>query len=68
MWLGYGVANALFGGTAPLIGKALRNMHRDEVFFTYVTFRIALSLVVYLVAFRNNATTPLDREEGYAFE
>jgi MHS family alpha-ketoglutarate permease-like MFS transporter len=65
--LGYGIANALFGGTAPYIGKALHNAGRDGVFFGYVTFCIAVSLGVYLIAFRNKETTQLDREEGSAF-
>ncbi|MDQ6764673.1 MAG: MFS transporter [Verrucomicrobiota bacterium] len=65
--LGYGIANALFGGTAPYIGKSLHNAHRDGVFFTYVTVCIGISLVVYVWAFRNRALTELDREEGAAF-
>jgi MHS family alpha-ketoglutarate permease-like MFS transporter len=65
--LGYGIANALFGGTAPLIGKALHNAHRDELFFAYVTCCIAVSLAVYVFAFRNREPTQLDREEGHAF-
>ena len=65
--LGYGVANALFGGTAPYLGKALHNVQRDELFYTYVSGCIAVSLVVYLVAFRNKQVTWLDEEEGRAF-
>lgn len=65
--LGYGIANALFGGTAPYIGKALHHAGRDDIFFTYVTVCIAISLAVYLCAFRNKETTELDREEGHAF-
>jgi MHS family alpha-ketoglutarate permease-like MFS transporter len=65
--LGYGIANALFGGTAPYIGKALHNAGHDSVFFAYVTACIAVSLCVYVVAFRNRAATELDREEGAAF-
>ncbi|MFL6530720.1 MAG: MFS transporter [Chthoniobacterales bacterium] len=65
--LGYGVANALFGGTAPYIGKALHNAGRDGVFFSYVTVCIGISLAVYMSAFRNKAATELDREEGDAF-
>lgn len=65
--LGFGIANALFGGTAPYIGKALHNAGRDGVFFTYVTVCIAISLAVYVWAFRNKETTELDREEGEAF-
>lgn len=65
--LGYGVANAAFGGTAPYLGKALHNAHRDQLFYAYVTTCIAISLIVYLVAFRNKEFTRLDREEGAAF-
>jgi len=65
--LGFGIANALFGGTAPYIGKALHNAGRDGVFFTYVTVCIGISLAVYVWAFRNKETTELDREEGEAF-
>lgn len=65
--LGYGIANALFGGTAPYIGKVLHNAHRDGVFFGYVTICIAVSLLVYVGAFTNRGMTELDREEGHAF-
>lgn len=65
--LGYGIANALFGGTAPYIGKALHNAQRDDLFFGYVTACIAVSLGVYALAFRNRAPTRLDEEEGAAF-
>ena len=66
--LGYGIANALFGGTAPYIGKALHEAKADGVFFTYVTVCIAISLAVYIWAFRNKGPTQLDQEEGHAFE
>lgn len=65
--LGYGIANALFGGTAPYIGKSLHNAGRDDIFFTYVTVCIAVSLAVYIGAFRNKGATQLDHEEGYAY-
>lgn len=66
--LGHGIANALFGGTVPYIGKALHNAGRDGVFFTYVTVCIGISLLVYVRAFRNKEATQLDVEEGYAFD
>ncbi|MFN2475057.1 MAG: MFS transporter [Chthoniobacterales bacterium] len=65
--LGYGIANAIFGGTAPYIGKALHNAGRDDAFFTYVTICIGISLAVYICAFRNKETTLLDFEEGHAY-
>jgi MHS family alpha-ketoglutarate permease-like MFS transporter len=66
--LGYGIANALFGGTAPFIGKALHTAGADGVFFTYVTACIAISLAVYIWAFSNKGPTQLDVEEGDAFD
>lgn len=66
--LGYGVANAVFGGTAPLIGKVLHNAGHDNLFFVYVSVCIGISLLVYGFAFRNREVTQLDREEGAAFE
>ena len=65
--LGYGIANAAFGGTAPFIGKALHNANADGIFFTYVTVCIAISLAVYIWAFSNKGRTQLDVEEGDAF-
>jgi MFS transporter, MHS family, alpha-ketoglutarate permease len=66
--LGYGIANAAFGGTAPYIGKALHNAGADGVFFSYVTACIAVSLATYIWAFSNKGATHLDLEEGAAFE
>ncbi|MDQ6622288.1 MAG: alpha-ketoglutarate permease, partial [Verrucomicrobiota bacterium] len=65
--LGYGIANALFGGTAPLLGKALHRAGHDNLFFAYVSGCIGVSLIVYLCAFRNKGATALDAEEGSAF-
>lgn len=66
--LGYGVANAIFGGTAPYIGKALQTAGQSGWFYTYVTVCILVSLIVYVTAFRNKGATALDHEEGHAFE
>lgn len=65
--LGYGIANAIFGGTVPYIGKALNQAGLDWVFYLYVTTAIGISLIVYLCVFVNKQMTPLDLEEGSAF-
>ena len=65
--LGYAIANSLFGGTVPLIGAAFQKAERVDLFFTYVTVAIAISLVVYVFALRNKKATHLDREQGDAW-
>ncbi|WP_183513071.1 MFS transporter [Paeniglutamicibacter cryotolerans] len=65
--LGYAIANSLFGGTVPLIGAALQKAGRVDLFFTYVTVAIAISLVVYIFALKNKETTHLDNEQGNAW-
>ena len=66
--LGYAIANSLFGGTVPLIGAALQKAGQEELFFTYVTVAIAISLVVYIFALKNKRSTHLDHEQGHAWE
>ena len=65
--LGYAIANSLFGGTVPLIGAALQKAERVDLFFTYVTVAIAISLVVYIFALKNKESTHLDAEQGHAW-
>jgi MHS family alpha-ketoglutarate permease-like MFS transporter len=65
--LGYAIANSLFGGTVPLIGAALQKSDQVDLFFTYVTVAIGLSLLVYIFALKNKKTTHLDREQGHAW-
>ncbi|WP_028265774.1 MFS transporter [Arthrobacter sp. MA-N2] len=65
--LGYAIANSLFGGTVPLVGAALQKAGQVEVFFTYVTVAIGISLLVYLFALKNKNSTHLDEEQGSAF-
>jgi MHS family alpha-ketoglutarate permease-like MFS transporter len=65
--LGYGLANSIFGGTAPLIYQALKAGGHVPWFIGYVTLCIAVSLVVYLFFLKNKAATYLDEEQGYAF-
>ncbi|MDJ0320539.1 MFS transporter [Pseudarthrobacter sp. PS3-L1] len=65
--LGYAIANSLFGGTVPLIGAALQKAGNIELFFTYVTVAIGLSLLVYIFALKNKKPTQLDAEQGAAW-
>ncbi|MCA4134379.1 MFS transporter [Arthrobacter sp. M4] len=65
--LGYAIANSLFGGTTPLVGAAFQKAGREDLFFTYVTIAIGLSLLVYIFALRNKKATHLDDEQGSAF-
>jgi MHS family alpha-ketoglutarate permease-like MFS transporter len=65
--LGYAIANSLFGGTVPLIGAAFQKAERVDLFFTYVTAAIAISLVVYIFALKNKKATHLDHEQGHAW-
>jgi MHS family alpha-ketoglutarate permease-like MFS transporter len=65
--LGYAIANSLFGGTVPLIGSAFQKAERVDLFFTYVTVAIAISLLVYIFALKNKKATHLDQEQGHAW-
>ena len=65
--LGYAIANSLFGGTVPLIGAALQKTGQEELFFTYVTVAIGISLLVYIFALKNKKSTHLDHEQGHAW-
>jgi MFS transporter, MHS family, alpha-ketoglutarate permease len=65
--LGYAIANSLFGGTVPLLGAAFQKAERVDLFFTYVTVAIAISLLVYVFALKNKKATHLDREQGDAW-
>lgn len=66
--LGYAIANSLFGGTVPLIGAALQKADRVDLFFTYVTVAIGISLLVYIFALKNKETSHLDTEQGSAWQ
>lgn len=66
--LGYAIANSLFGGTVPLIGAALQKAGQADMFFTYVTAAIFISLLVYVFALKNKKATHLDTEQGHAWE
>ncbi len=66
--LGYAIANSLFGGTVPLLGAAFQKAERVDLFFTYVTVAIAISLLVYIFALKNKKSTHLDHEQGHAWE
>ena len=65
--MGYAIANSLFGGTVPLIGAALQKAGQVDMFFTYVTAAIFISLLVYIFALKNKKATHLDAEQGSAF-
>lgn len=66
--LGYGIANSAVGGTAPLIYQALKKQGQVPLFIVYVTVCIAISLFVYAFVLKNRAATPLDEEQGHAYE
>ncbi|OYO18660.1 alpha-ketoglutarate transporter [Enemella dayhoffiae] len=66
--LGYGLANAAFGGTAPMIYQAAKSANQVPMFIVYVTVCIAISLAVYLFALKNKSQTHLDREQGHAYQ
>jgi MFS transporter, MHS family, alpha-ketoglutarate permease len=63
---GYAVANSLFGGTSPVIYEVAKAAGQVPLFIAYVTVCIALSLAIY--ALRNKSETPLDAEQGFAYE
>lgn len=66
--LGYGLANSIFGGTAPLVYQWAKDSKQVPMFIVYVTVCIAISLVVYLFALKNKSETYLDREQGHAYD
>ncbi|MBB4853046.1 MHS family alpha-ketoglutarate permease-like MFS transporter [Mycobacteroides chelonae] len=65
--VGYALANSVFGGTAPLIYQALKELGQVPLFIGYVMVCIAISLVVYSFFLKNKSDTYLDREQGSAF-
>lgn len=65
--MGYGLANSVFGGTAPLIYVAAKQAGRVPWFIAYVTVLSFISLLVYVFALRNKDATHLDREQGHAW-
>ena len=66
--LGYGIANALFGGTAPYIGTWFASHHNEKGFRVYLLTCVAVSLAVFIWGLRNKAVTDLDRDFGSAWE
>ncbi len=65
--LGYGLANSVFGGTAPLIYQYFKAHNQVPYFIGYVTVCIAVTLVCYVVFLKNKSETYLDREQGHAY-
>lgn len=66
--VGYGLANSVFGGTAPLIYQAAKEAHHVTGFIIYVTTLTFISTLVYVFGLRNKHATHLDREQGHAWE
>lgn len=66
--LGYALANSAFGGTAPLLYQGAKSADRIGLFIVYVTVVIGVSLLVYIFALKNKGISPLDREQGSAWE
>lgn len=65
--LGYGIANALFGGTAPYIGTWFASHHNEKGFRVYLLACVAVSLAVFVWGLRNKALSELDRDFGSAW-
>ena len=66
--LGYALANSIFGGTSPVIYEVSKAAGQVPLFIAYVTACIAVSLAVYIFALHNKAETPLDAEQGFAYQ
>jgi MHS family alpha-ketoglutarate permease-like MFS transporter len=65
--LAYGLANAIFGGSAPYIGTLFIQAKNADGFIIYLIVLIAISLVVCIVGLKNKQQTPLDREYGQSY-
>lgn len=66
--LGYGIANAVFGGSAPYVGEWFVSHGNPTGFRIYLLACVAVSLLVYVWGMQNKTVTALDREFGHAFE
>ena len=60
--LAYGVANALFGGTAETVALALKDAGVEQAFYWYVTAFCLVSLGAALMLPDTRADNPLDRD------
>lgn len=65
--LGYGIANAIFGGTAPYIGTWFASHGNEKGFRVYLLSCVAVSLAVFLWGLRNKEFSHLDRDFGSAW-
>lgn len=65
--LGYGIANSVFGGTAPLVYQWANANKQVPLYIAYVSACVVLSLIAYVVFLKNKAVTPLDEEQGHAY-
>ncbi|AKK03709.1 Sugar (and other) transporter [Corynebacterium epidermidicanis] len=65
--LGYGLANAIFGGTAPMVYEWATVHNQVNWFIAYITCGVFISLMVYIFWLKNKSETHLDREQGAAY-
>lgn len=65
--LAYGLANAIFGGSAPYVGTLFIQADNADGFIMYLIVLIAVSLIVSIFGLKNKQQTPLDREYGPAY-
>lgn len=65
--LAYGLANSIFGGTAPMIYEWAKGDKNVPAFIVYVTLCILATFITTLVVMRNKHANHLDHEQGHAF-
>lgn len=65
--LAYGLANAIFGGSAPYVGTLFIQWNNPNGFIIYLTILIAVSLAVFVWGMRNKQVTALDEDFGHAY-
>lgn len=58
--LSYGIANMLFGGTAPMVGTWFQTIGHPTWFYGYVTVIVFASLCVIIFALPGHRRSPLD--------
>lgn len=58
--LSYGIANMLFGGTAPMVGTWFQTIGHTQWFYGYVAVVVCASLCVVIVALPGHRRSPLD--------
>jgi len=65
--LAYGLANAVFGGSAPYVGTVFIQAKNADGFIIYLIVLIAISLSVCIFGLKNKQETPLDRDYGQSY-